>query len=90
MKKRNGFADRQKNEGFDHAEFNEKPEKVEKCEDAITIGKEIERFIESQNQNITCLAYSQGWNLIKFKELRKFSKMVKEPGISKSNIMFKN
>ena len=61
-----------------------------RCEDAIAIVKEYERLIKSQGQNIICLTFRKVSIFIKFKKSEKFSKIIKELGISKSTIIIKN
>ena len=57
--------------------------------DTISVVKEYERLIKSQKQNIICLVNRQVLIFSNFEDSEKFLKILKELGISKSNINLK-
>ena len=69
-------------------ELNEKADKVENSEDAVTIVEEYEEIIRTKNKNIVCIACDQGKVFRRFKEREKIIKPVKEFDLHKTTMMF--
>ena len=63
-------------------------EKVVKYEEAVSIVRAYEDIIKTK-KNIICVVYRQGLIFKRFKEKDNLVRIIKEFGISKSNMIFK-
>ena len=73
---------------YENGKLNEKADEVKIYEKAIPIAKEDETIIKTQSMlNVVLI---QGRALKTFKDSDKFLNMVKEPGVRKSTVYFKN
>ena len=64
-------------------------EKVVKYEEAVSIVRAYEDIIKTKKKNIICVVYRQGLIFKRFKEKDNLVRIIKEFGISKSNMIFK-
>ena len=70
-------------------ELNEKADKVEKIEDAANIIKQYEEIIRTKKKNIVCIGYHQGKVFRRFKEKKKFIKLLKVFKVHETTMIFK-
>ena len=77
-----------KNLEFD--DLNKKAEEMQDCGKAAEIIKRYEDIIKTKKKGIINVAYHQGQVFKRFKEKEKFAKLVRELGIHKTTIIFKN
>ena len=64
-------------------------EKVVKYEEAVSIVRAYEDIIKTKKKNIICVVYRQGLIFKRFKGKDNLVRIIKEFGISKSNMIFK-
>ena len=77
------------NDIIETQELNEKSDIVEKPEGAAAVIKQYEDIIRTKKKNIISIAYHQGKVFKRFKDKKKFIKLVNEFKVHKSAIIFK-
>ena len=77
------------NNAVEIEEVNDRPERVEKPEDAIHIIMEYEEILRAKKKGIIMVAYYQRKIFKRFKEKEKFQEMIGKLKIHKSTITFK-
>ena len=70
-------------------ELNKKAEEVQKPEDAAAVIKQYKEIIRTKKKHIISIAYHQGKVFKKFKDKKKFIKLVNEFKVHKTTIIFK-
>ena len=70
-------------------ELNKKAEEVQKPEDAAAVIKQYKEIIRTKKKRIISIAYHQGKVFKKFKDKKKFIKLVNEFKVHKTTIIFK-
>ena len=70
-------------------ELNKKAEEVQKPEDAAAVIKQYKEIIRMKKKRIISIAYHQGKVFKKFKDKKKFIKLVNEFKVHKTTIIFK-
>ena len=70
-------------------ELNKKAEEVQKPEDAAAVIKQCKEIIRTKKKRIISIAYHQGKVFKKFKDKKKFIKLVNEFKVHKTTIIFK-
>ena len=70
-------------------ELNKKAEEVDKPEDAASVIKQYQDIIRTKKKGIISIAYYQGKVFKKFKENKKFVKLVNKFKVHKTTIIFK-
>ena len=71
-------------------DLNKEAEEVQDSERAAEIIKRYEDIIKTKNKGIINVAYHQGQVFKRFKEKKKFGKLVSEFGIHKTTIIFRS
>ena len=70
-------------------ELNKKAEEAQKPEDAAAVIKQYKEIIRMKKKRIISIAYHQGKVFKKFKDKKKFIKLVNEFKVHKTTIIFK-
>ena len=77
------------NSAAETKELDEQTDKVEKLKNAVDIIKKYEEILRTKRKGIIAVAFHQGKVFKRFKEKKKFIKMVGKLKIHKSTIIFK-
>ena len=76
-------------ENLEFDDLNKEAEEVQDPEKAAKIIKQYEDIIKTKKKGIINVAFHQGQIFKRFKEKKKFAKLVNELGIYKTTIIFK-
>ena len=77
------------NEVVESEELNKKAEDIQEPEEAVEVIKQYKYIIKTKKKGLISIAYYQGKVFTRFKENKKFIKLVSQLGIHKNTIIFK-